>query len=74
MFGRNGLDGLQAMAAGCPLLADVALELTISGIHFLGTHFTSGKKCWIFKFSYITKERPSPTELQTLYPAIKWIC
>ena len=73
VFGRSGLDGLQAMAIGCPLLADVALELTASGVHYIGAHFTSVKKCWIFKVFNMTVDRPStPTELQTLYPAIKW--
>ena len=72
LFGRNGLEGLQAMAAGCPLLENVSFELTASGMHYVGTHFTSVKKCSIVKYDSVRKDRPSPTELRTLYPAIKW--
>ena len=44
-FGRNGMDGLQAMAVGCPLLADIELAVTIRGIHHIAGHFRNLKKC-----------------------------
>jgi hypothetical protein len=77
LFGRNGLDGLQAMAAGCPLLADVFLSLTVSGIHYLGTHFQNLKRCRAVNTcaagtSTPPEGYPSIEELQTLYPAVKW--
>jgi hypothetical protein len=77
VFGRHGLDGLQAMATGCPLLADVSLFLTAAGLHYLGTHCTNLKKCDVLNRlvagAPITPERfPSIEELQTLYPAVKW--
>jgi hypothetical protein len=76
VFGRNGLDGLKAMAMGCPLLADVSLFLTVPGLHYLGTHFTNLKKCHVHNKSMAgatTPEGfPSIEELQTLYPAVKW--
>jgi hypothetical protein len=76
VFGRNGLDGLQAMAAGCPLLADAFLYVTVPGLHYLGTHFTSLKKCLVLN-GHTTETSapegfPSIEELQTLYPAVKW--
>jgi hypothetical protein len=76
VYGRNGLDGLQAMAAGCPLLADVCLYLTAHGLHYLGTHFTNLEKCTVLNRRVTgapTPEGfPSIEELQTLYPAVKW--
>jgi hypothetical protein len=75
-FGRDGLDGLQAMAVGCPLLADVSLSLTAPGLHYLGAHFPNLRKCSV---SIASEEGepapegfPSIEELQTLYPAVKW--
>jgi hypothetical protein len=75
MFGRNGLDGLQAMATGCPLLADCTLCLTPACLHYLGTHFANLKKCSMFNGRQVgvtPKGFPSIEELQTLYPAVKW--
>jgi hypothetical protein len=76
VFGRNGLDGLQAMATGCPLLAEVYARLTIPGLHFLGTHFPNLEKCVMFnkrEAGAPTPEGfPSIAELQTLYPAVTW--
>jgi hypothetical protein len=76
MIGRNGLDGLQAMATGCPLLTDVSLPLTIGGIHYLGTHFTHLKTCMVdnrrLNGARTPVGFPSIEELQTLYPAVKW--
>jgi hypothetical protein len=77
VFGRNGLDGLQAMATGCPLLADVSIYLIIPGIHCLGTHFTNLKKCYVRNRRRVvtapnSEEFPSIEELQTLYPAVTW--
>jgi hypothetical protein len=75
LFGSNGMDGLQAMATGCPLLADVSLYLTLPGLHCLGTHCTNLKKCTVYN---TLEAGPSPEgfpsieELQTLYPAVKW--
>jgi hypothetical protein len=78
LFGRNGLDGLQAIATGCPLLADVILYLTVPGLHYIGTHFTNLKKCNVFTMDddYTTNTPagyPSIEELQTLYPAVDWV-
>lgn len=43
VIGRNGLEGPQAMATGCPLLAEVELYLTVPAVYYLGTHFTNLK-------------------------------
>jgi hypothetical protein len=76
LFGRNGLDGLQALAAGCPLLADVALHLTTSGIHCLGTHCANLKECYAISVAANRapgqEEFPPVEELRTLYPAVEW--
>jgi hypothetical protein len=76
VFGSNGFDGLQAMATGCPLLEDVSFLLTVPGLHYVGTHFTNLKKCFVYNTSVAgapTPEGfPSIEELQTLYPAVKW--
>jgi hypothetical protein len=74
VFGRSGLDGLQAMAMGCPLLTEAFLSLTVSGIHFLGTHFPNLKWCRVSnnRAGGATEGFPSIEELQTLYPAVKW--
>ena len=81
VFGRNGMDGLQAMATGCPLLADVSLSLTVDGIHCLGKHLPNLKKCRVYsrfvRNSRVVETRtpngfPSIGELLTLYPAVKW--
>ncbi len=69
VLGRSGLDGLQAMVTGCPLLTDMFVSLTVSGIHCLGTHLTNLKKCRIFN-RFTIKEFPSDKELQTLYPGV----
>ena len=72
-----GLTCLQAIASGCPLLAEVELHLTVSGLHCIGTHFTQLKTCKAYRDpdedSEVAAEAfPSIEELQTLYPAIKW--
>jgi Ran GTPase-activating protein (RanGAP) involved in mRNA processing and transport len=76
MFGRNGLDGLQAMATGCPLLADVSLALTAPGLHYIATHCSNLKHCVVLNRRVAgapTPEGfPSIAELQTLYPAVTW--
>jgi hypothetical protein len=76
VFGCNGLDGLQAMAAGCPLLTEVQLYLTAPGLHCLGTHCTNLRKCFVFNGHMVETSAPegfpSIEELQTLYPAVKW--
>jgi hypothetical protein len=75
-FGRNGLDGLQAMATGCPLLSDVSLKMTLPALHYLGIHFTNLKKCGVSRKSVVGAPAPdeflSIEELQTLYPAVQW--
>ncbi len=77
LFGRNGLDGLQALATGCPLLADVSLYLTLPGLHYLGTHFANLEECTVYCRRVVgapTPEGfPSIDNLQTLYPAVMWI-
>jgi hypothetical protein len=76
VFGRNGLDGLQAMATGCPLLAEVEVFLTVPGIHCLGTHFPNLMQCNIINTCEDDEPTPegfpSNEELQTLYPAVTW--
>jgi hypothetical protein len=75
IFGRHGLDGLQAMATGCPLLTDVSLWLTVPGLHCLGTHFPNLKKCNVYNWREagpVPEGFPSIEELQTLYPAVTW--
>jgi hypothetical protein len=76
VFGRNGLDGLQALATGCPLLASVELFVTVPGLHYLGTHFTNLKKCRVLNWRQARAPTPagfpSIEELQTLYPAVEW--
>jgi hypothetical protein len=76
VFGHNGLDSLQAMAAGCPSLADIKLYLTVAGLHYLGTHFTNLKKCHVYKTCEEAASAPdgfpSIEELQALYPAVVW--
>jgi hypothetical protein len=76
VFGHNGLDGLQAMATGCPLLADIQLYLTVPGLHYLGTHFSNLKKCHVknrcVEGTATPQGFPSIEELQTLYPAVEW--
>jgi hypothetical protein len=76
VFGRNGLDGLQAMATGCPLLAVVCLFVTVPGLRYLGTHFSNLKKCHMFNRcvagAAAPEGFPSIEELQTLYPAVEW--
>jgi hypothetical protein len=76
VFGRNGLEGLQAIATGCPLLADVSILVTVPGLHYLATHFPNLKKCRVLN-SHVARAPtpegfPSIEELQTLYPAVKW--
>jgi hypothetical protein len=71
VFGRDGLEGLQAIATGCPLLAVVAASLTADGIHCLGTQFTNLKTCTSHK-SLASVGIGSIEELQTLYPAVEW--
>jgi hypothetical protein len=76
VFGRNGLEGLQAMATGCPLLASVSIYLTPPGIHYLGTHFPNLRSCTALR-NVVTGARfpqgfPPIKELQTLYPAVEW--
>jgi hypothetical protein len=75
-FGRSGLDGMQAMATGCPLLTYVSLCLTIPGIHFLGAHFTNLRTCTVLNRRVggapTPEGFPSIEELQTLYPTITW--
>ena len=78
-FGRSGLAGLEAMAAGCPLLADVSMQLTVGGIHYIGTHFGSLKKCIVSTTQAVMEGSPTPEQfptvqdLHTLYPAVAWI-
>jgi hypothetical protein len=73
VFGRGSLDGLQAMATGCPLLADVYMYLTVPGLHYLGAHSTNLKECYVYNRPVAGAEGfPSTEELRTLYPAVKW--
>jgi hypothetical protein len=71
VFGRSGMDGLQAMAAGCPLLAVVTLPLTAPAIRYLASHFTNLQLCSMLHrvvpgASPAPEGFPSVEELQTL--------
>jgi hypothetical protein len=69
LFGRESLDGLREMAAGCPLLKDIHSPMTVPCLHYLGAHFTHLKECTA---PMTGEDQPSAEELQTLYPAIQW--
>ena len=66
-FGRNGLDGLQAMAAGCPLLYTVALYATVPALHCIAAHCSNLKTCTTSLSSDDLRD-----DLRTSYPAIEW--
>ncbi len=76
VFGRNGLEGLQAMATGCPLLASVEMSVTVGGLHFLATHCANLRKFRVYNRRVTgapnSEGFPSIEELQTLYPAVTW--
>jgi hypothetical protein len=69
VFGRSGLDGLQAMGTGCPLLAEVDFRLTVDGMYYIASHFTNLKTCMS---SYTGLGVTLLSDLRTLYPAIEW--
>ena len=69
VFGREGLEGLQAMAVGCPLLESVSLDLTVDGIHYLATHCPNLKECMPGN----KLEKFVCDDLQTLYPQVEWV-
>ena len=72
-----GSEGLQAVAAGCPLLKDVSLYFTVEGIHYLGEHVASLQQVaacnGCARGSHTPAGFPSVQKLQTLYPAVKWV-
>jgi hypothetical protein len=70
VFGRDDLDGLQAMAAGCPLLTEVNFRLSPDGMYYIAEHFVNLKKC----NSHLPAELhyAVSSDLKTLYPAIEW--
>ena len=74
VFGSSGLEGLEALAAGCPLLAEVYLDLTDSGIHYLAAHCANLKTCMVFnrRADSISPVSVSFDDLRTLYPAVEW--
>jgi hypothetical protein len=76
VFGHSGLEGLQAMATGCPLLADVSMFLTLPALHYIGTHFSNLERCKILNECLpdtpTPEGFPSVEELETLYPAVEW--
>ena len=77
VFGRNGLDGLQAMATGCPLLANFTLYLTVPAIHYLATRCANLTSCGVIKSHadaprVVPKGFPSTNELCALYPTTSW--
>ena len=79
MFGDTGVEGLQAMAVGCPLLTEVSLHLTPHAVQCLGTAFANLKKCSIRNRSFNGVGSPvvegalvTLAEVQTLYPAVEW--
>jgi hypothetical protein len=71
IFGRNGLDGLQAMVKGCPLLTTVTLCATIPGLYCIATHCSNLKKCRSPQPVGVRDELRE-NQLRTLYPAIEW--
>ena len=78
VFGRNGLEGLQAMATGCPLLADIELYLTTSGVYCLATHCTSLQICKVLSARDTEamphpEDSPSVEDVQALYPGVSWL-
>jgi hypothetical protein len=76
-FGRNGLDGLLAMATGCPLLTEIHLPLTVPGLQCLGKHFPKLKKCHELSrrggpFQLSVPDSGVQAEFRALYPSIAW--
>jgi hypothetical protein len=66
-FGRNGMDGLQAMTAGCPLLYKAVLHATVPGLHCIAAHCSNLKRCATFLSSDDLCDA-----LSVLYPAVNW--
>jgi hypothetical protein len=76
VFGSSSLEGLEAIAAGCPLLAVVCMRLTLPALHYIGTHFSNLDRCEVQ--NSCLPDTPTPAgfppleELETLYPAVDW--
>jgi hypothetical protein len=68
VFGRNGLAGLQAIARGCPLLAEINLNLTVPGLHYIATHCPNLKKCTCT----VDVGDGVRGQLRMLYPKVQW--
>jgi hypothetical protein len=66
-----GLDALQAIATGCPLLATVELPLALPGCEYVATHCSHLTKCKSSLKKVISRAR---SELQAKYPNVDWSC
>ncbi len=69
MLGRYRLTALRTLAAGCPLLADITINLTVEGLYYVASHFTNLKKC---KSCFKVLDDAVYNDLVTRYPAIEW--
>jgi hypothetical protein len=76
VFGRHSLEGLQAMAAGCPLLSNLSLNVTPRGMKYLGTHCSNLRLCFsTYKFDEGKEGKSVDEELQELkksFPKVYW--
>jgi hypothetical protein len=66
-----GVEALQVIVTGCPLLADVALSLTASECAWLAAHCPHLKKCRSLS-GFGADASAKQGELQTLYPHVEW--
>jgi hypothetical protein len=71
VFGRRGVAGLQAMAAGCPLLSSINLPLTVGGLFCVGARCPNLRMC-VSRYDIVDLKRICE-DLQTLYPKVKWM-
>jgi hypothetical protein len=69
-----GLQAVDAIATGCPLLTDAALSLSIEGIHHVATRCPQLARCRLLSFNLNV---PSNIFLRLLlltsYPKINWL-
>jgi hypothetical protein len=68
VFGQYGVEGLRALAISCPLLSDVSLRLSVSGLFCLGALCPHLKTCK-------SPRIPGDTtihDLRIVFPLVKW--
>jgi hypothetical protein len=63
-----GLGSLQTIAAGCPLLADVTINVTVPGLRYIAHHCSNLKKCNIYR----AVREDVYYELDATYPDVEW--